>query len=566
MTELQLAVIDVKPGAALESQSGLQMLRPRIYGAYRAPAGPKKVAAIVMHPTSNFMGHYLIGAAGRARHLLHGPELALHGQRHGAADGARHPGPGRGRAVPARRGLREGGADRQLGRRGAGQLLPGAGREAHGAPFRRRRPDAPASGRPAAGRRHRAVRRAPGPLEADARLDRPFGHRRARPALGRPRARHVRRAPRRALQRRVPRALQRRAEGPRSTGSSTGRWSACASCAARPARRATRPSSSTARMPIRAASTCRIDRQRPRAGQRLGRCAAGELLGNAMGRTTSLTAFLSQWSSRSQADGPSNLARTTVPKLLLTYTADQSTFPSTRDAWLQAGGDAHPQCRHRRRQPLPGGPAASWCRRRPTRSPNGRMRCEQHDGKLPASPPPTSCRAGPSCRRPNWAAARVVRHPIVIVGAGPAGLTLACDLARRGVRAVLLDEDDTVGVRGASSRGICYAQKSLEIFERLGIYERIAAKGITWSFGRTFSGEQRGLQLQPEDRQRLGAAALHQPAAVLRRVVPGRSHPRTRPHRPALEEPRDAGDAAAPTACASRSRRRPAATRSRPST
>ncbi|WP_077003381.1 FAD-dependent monooxygenase [Variovorax sp. KK3] len=82
------------------------------------------------------------------------------------------------------------------------------------------------------------------------------------------------------------------------------------------------------------------------------------------------------------------------------------------------------------------------------------------------------------------------RHPIVIVGAGPAGLTLACDLASRGVRAVLLDEDDTVGVRGASSRGICYAQKSLEIFERLGIYERIADKGITWSFGRTFSGDE----------------------------------------------------------------------------
>ena len=84
---------------------------------------------------------------------------------------------------------------------------------------------------------------------------------------------------------------------------------------------------------------------------------------------------------------------------------------------------------------------------------------------------------------------RTTRHPIVIVGAGPAGLTLACDLASRGVRCVLLDEDDTVGVRGASSRGICYAQKSLEIFARLGIYKRVAEKGITWSFGRTFSNE-----------------------------------------------------------------------------
>lgn len=33
MPELELAVIDVKSGAALESQSGLLLLRPRIYGA-----------------------------------------------------------------------------------------------------------------------------------------------------------------------------------------------------------------------------------------------------------------------------------------------------------------------------------------------------------------------------------------------------------------------------------------------------------------------------------------------------------------------------------------------------
>jgi hypothetical protein len=36
--ERRLAVIDVKPGAAMESQSGLQMLRPRIYGAYETAA------------------------------------------------------------------------------------------------------------------------------------------------------------------------------------------------------------------------------------------------------------------------------------------------------------------------------------------------------------------------------------------------------------------------------------------------------------------------------------------------------------------------------------------------
>ncbi len=80
-------------------------------------------------------------------------------------------------------------------------------------------------------------------------------------------------------------------------------------------------------------------------------------------------------------------------------------------------------------------------------------------------------------------------HPVVIVGGGITGLTAACALAQYGVPAVLLDEDNTVGVKGASSRGICYTQKSLEIFQRLGIYERIAAKGIQWSVGRTFAGQ-----------------------------------------------------------------------------
>ena len=89
---------------------------------------------------------------------------------------------------------------------------------------------------------------------------------------------------------------------------------------------------------------------------------------------------------------------------------------------------------------------------------------------------------------PELQGGATVRHPIVIVGGGLCGLTLAACLARLGQPAVLLDEDNTVGVKGAASRGICYTQKSLEIFERLGIYERIAAKGVQWSVGRTFAG------------------------------------------------------------------------------
>lgn len=79
---------------------------------------------------------------------------------------------------------------------------------------------------------------------------------------------------------------------------------------------------------------------------------------------------------------------------------------------------------------------------------------------------------------------RVIRHPVVIVGGGLVGLTLACDLACRGIASILLDEDDTIGVRGAASRGICYARKSLQIFDRLGIGQRMRDKGVTWSVGR----------------------------------------------------------------------------------
>lgn len=82
------------------------------------------------------------------------------------------------------------------------------------------------------------------------------------------------------------------------------------------------------------------------------------------------------------------------------------------------------------------------------------------------------------------------RHPVVIVGAGLTGLTLACALARLGVASVLLDEGQAAGAQGKSSRGICYTQKSLELFQRLGIGERVLGKGVQWSTARTFAGAQ----------------------------------------------------------------------------
>ena len=98
------------------------------------------------------------------------------------------------------------------------------------------------------------------------------------------------------------------------------------------------------------------------------------------------------------------------------------------------------------------------------------------------------------------------QHPVVIIGAGLSGLTLACKLANLGIPAVLLDEDNTVGVKGAASRGICYTQQSLEIFERLGIYERIAAKGVAWQVGRTFAGHEEIFSFDLRDRQQFSVS------------------------------------------------------------
>ncbi|WP_279357945.1 FAD-dependent oxidoreductase [Methylobacterium indicum] len=78
------------------------------------------------------------------------------------------------------------------------------------------------------------------------------------------------------------------------------------------------------------------------------------------------------------------------------------------------------------------------------------------------------------------------RRPVVVIGAGPVGLTCAIDLATRGVPVVVLDEDDKVAT---GSRAICWAKRTLEIWDRLGIGQPMVDKGVTWSIGRVFRGE-----------------------------------------------------------------------------
>jgi len=64
---------------------------------------------------------------------------------------------------------------------------------------------------------------------------------------------------------------------------------------------------------------------------------------------------------------------------------------------------------------------------------------------------------------------------VLIVGAGPTGLTLACELARRGV-AFRLVEAAPGPQPGARGKGV--QPRSLEVFEDLGIVERVLAHGL----------------------------------------------------------------------------------------
>ena len=63
---------------------------------------------------------------------------------------------------------------------------------------------------------------------------------------------------------------------------------------------------------------------------------------------------------------------------------------------------------------------------------------------------------------------------VVVVGAGPVGLTLACELARHGVGFRLIDS----ALRPfAGSRGKTLQPRTLELMEDLGVIERILARG-----------------------------------------------------------------------------------------
>ena len=111
---------------------------------------------------------------------------------------------------------------------------------------------------------------------------------------------------------------------------------------------------------------------------------------------------------------------------------------------------------------------------------------------------------------PEVAEQRSGHYPVVIVGAGPVGLSMAIDLAAQGQQVLLLDNDDTVSI---GSRGVCYAKRTLEVLDRLNCGAPAVQKGVSWNVGRTFfgDGEVFNFNLCPkEGHQRPGMINLQQ--------------------------------------------------------
>jgi pimeloyl-ACP methyl ester carboxylesterase len=347
--ERRLAAIDVKPGAALESQSGLQMMRPRIYGAYEEaarsrPGGGTRTGAIVMHPTSNFMGHYLIAPlAARGvtclglnsryagndtvllmervlqdlgagvkfmRETLGCERVVLVGNSGGAALAAYY--------------------QAEAGRFTAATMVDGDASQIVAADL----PPVDGIALCAAheGRSHLLLRWIDpsvvdehDALAADPSIDM---YERANSTTG------ASSSPRFSAE-----FLQRFASAQRARRDRIEQRVLDRLAALRATPGAPRDETFIVHR-THADPRCldlSLDANDRAPGSVWGDARAVNYAANAMGRVTSLTAFLSQWSSRSRAGGPENLARTSVPTLLLTYSADQSTFPSTRAAWLAAG-------------------------------------------------------------------------------------------------------------------------------------------------------------------------------------------------------------------------------------
>ncbi len=87
------------------------------------------------------------------------------------------------------------------------------------------------------------------------------------------------------------------------------------------------------------------------------------------------------------------------------------------------------------------------------------------------------------------------RTDVLVVGAGPTGLTLACDLARHGVTVRIIDRAPSFP---AGSRGKGLSPRTLEVLDDLGVIDRVLTSGVTHMRHRKYQGTEVIAEVDPE--------------------------------------------------------------------
>lgn len=73
--------------------------------------------------------------------------------------------------------------------------------------------------------------------------------------------------------------------------------------------------------------------------------------------------------------------------------------------------------------------------------------------------------------------------PVVVVGAGPVGLATALGVAQRGIKVYVVDSETSASY---GSRATCYSRHTMEIAERLGYGDVLAARALGWVGGKSY--------------------------------------------------------------------------------
>lgn len=78
------------------------------------------------------------------------------------------------------------------------------------------------------------------------------------------------------------------------------------------------------------------------------------------------------------------------------------------------------------------------------------------------------------------------QQPVIIIGAGPVGLTAALTLARQGLPSIVVEAQDDISQEG--SKAVVIQRRTLEIFDDAapGVGATIRQAGITWNIKRTY--------------------------------------------------------------------------------